>query len=91
MTLDIICQISEIRILNLKKTSTSLTKSQNFRPDLYQLTPEYCARPRSQICAVVPHRLIGQLIDIHIQIPISRNARTVRPDDPGVSDERMGL
>lgn len=43
------------------------------------------------IYSEVPVWLIGQLVDIHVDVAISANAGTVWPDDPGILDERVGL
>lgn len=58
-------------------------------PIIRQLRPQNQPRIAPQIRAIVPIRLIRQLINIEINIPIEPHIRRIRPHDPRVPHVRL--
>ena len=54
-----------------------------------QLRPQHRARMDPPIRPIVEVRLIHQLIDVPINIPVLRHARRVRPNDPRIPHKRL--
>lgn len=68
-----------------------LRQPPNLSSVVRQLAPQHCARIRPQITPVIPHRLIRQLVDVQVHVPILPNRRAIRPQDTRIANEGLSL
>jgi hypothetical protein len=65
------------------------SQAHNLPPTSWQLAPQHRSRPRPPIHALIPIRLVRQLINVQVHISILADTRAIGPDDPGVPHKRL--